>query len=162
MITTIKEEQQNTEVFLAKREGGDPIKAKEWKQVHLNLRLYNLVSTYKDRELDAFVRGIAVNMCNLRNSRRGQHQETKRMFPSGTDISVADTQVISNCTVNQVPGTSTSFAPQYSTPSVVNRKTKGTHSSQNKRKKLLIVHIIGVNYKVYCLYIDDNKISVFH
>jgi hypothetical protein len=103
--------------------------------VHLNLRLYNLVSTYKDRELDAFVRGIAVNMCNLRNSRRGQNQETKRMFPSGTDISVADTQVISNCTVNQVPGTSTSFAPQYSTPSVVNRKRKGTHSSQNITNK---------------------------
>jgi hypothetical protein len=68
MIITIKEEQQNTEVFLARREGGEPAKAKKLKQVNLNKRLYNMVSTYNDRELDVFLRGIAVNKCNLRST----------------------------------------------------------------------------------------------
>jgi hypothetical protein len=104
MITTIKEEQQNNQVYLARRARGDPVKAEKRKQVQLNMRLYNLVSTYKDRKLGAFVRGIAANMYNSRYSRQGQQQATKPQIES-----IADTQVISNCTVNQAPGTSTSF-----------------------------------------------------
>jgi hypothetical protein len=124
LLTTIKEEQHNTEVCMARREGGEPIKSKKWKQVRLNNRLFHLVSTYNERELDAFVRGIAVNMCNLRYTSRSK-------LPSELiteDPSQMDTQVISTQPVPAVPGTSTStFAPQFSTTIRPERENTPTH-----------------------------------
>jgi uncharacterized paraquat-inducible protein A len=102
---------------------------KKLKQVNLNKRLYNLVSTYDDRELDVFLRGIAVNMCNLRSSRQRTDSVT-------FDSSVADTQIVAS-SLSQDVSNSSSFAPQYSTTtaSANNRKRKGTHSQQNLTNK---------------------------
>jgi hypothetical protein len=132
LITTIKEEQHNTEVFMARREGGEPIKSKKWKQVRLNNRLFHLVSTYNERELDAFVRGIAVNMCNLRYTSRSK-------LPSEViteDPSLLDTQLIGTQPIPPVPGTSTcTFAPQFSTNIGRKRKHTNAHPQSNKRVK---------------------------
>jgi hypothetical protein len=118
---------------MARRVGREPIKSKKWKQVRLNNRLFHLVSTYNERELDAFVRGIAVNMSNLRYTSRSKL--SSELITE--DPSLMDTQLISTQPIPAAPGTSTcTFAPQFSTTNNPRkRKHTNAHPQSNKRVK---------------------------
>ena len=79
LYSQLQREQRKTEEVLQLRVAGEPSKPMDIRYKSLNDRLVNLVQTYNNRDRLEYIKGIALNLCQITREKKGHSAKRPRV-----------------------------------------------------------------------------------